>query len=180
MANSRSARKRIRANERKRIRNRAVRSAVRTKVTKARRALLAGAAVIDMEQELKNAVKALDRAGEKGILHRNNVARRKSRLTSMAARLIRMAQSSAEGQAEARAAAGGGEKGRSTKGAKPSTTTRARAKTAAKSGTKAPVTKTAKMAAAKSAAARAKGGSDAPKAAPSPAGAKGKKEAPSS
>ena len=39
MANSRSARKRIRANERKHVRNRAIRSSVRTKVGKARRAL---------------------------------------------------------------------------------------------------------------------------------------------
>ncbi|MFN2452063.1 MAG: 30S ribosomal protein S20 [Candidatus Dormibacteria bacterium] len=113
MANSRSARKRIRANERKHQRNKAVRSAVRTKVTKARRVLFSGDQV-NVEEELKAAVKALDRAGEKGILHRNNVNRRKSRLTAMAARLMRVAAANDSDEAAAlRAAASGGEKGRS-------------------------------------------------------------------
>ena len=90
MANSRSARKRIRANQRKHIRNRGVRSSVRTYVGKARQSLLTlePGDIVDVEEQLKAAVRALDRAGEKGILHRNNVNRRKSRLTAMAARLI--------------------------------------------------------------------------------------------
>ena len=80
MANSRSARKRIRSNERKHIRNRAVRSAVRTSITKARRSLLGSLPTIDSEEQVLAAVRALDRAAEKGILHRNNAKRRKSRL----------------------------------------------------------------------------------------------------
>ena len=63
-------------------------------------------------QQLKAAVRALDRAGEKGILHRNNVNRRKSRLTAMAARLIRAASEGGEHATELRAAAAGGAKGR--------------------------------------------------------------------
>src|ERR1039458_6378738 len=91
MANSRSARKRIRSSERKHIRNRAVKSAVRTKVIKARHALLEeGGATGDAE--LHAAIRALDRAAEKGVLHRNNVRRRKSRLASMAARLANVAE----------------------------------------------------------------------------------------
>src|SRR3984893_19074148 len=86
MANSRSARKRIRSSERKHIRNRAVKSAVRTKVIKARHALLEEGGPTG-EAELHAAIKALDRAAEKGVLHRNNVRRRKSRLASMAAPL---------------------------------------------------------------------------------------------
>ena len=114
MANSRSARKRIRANERKHIRNRAVRSAVRTHVAKARHAVLAlePGQTVDVEAQLRAAVKALDRAAAKGILHRNNAARRKSRLTAMAARLIRAAQEGGEQSTELRAAAAGGAKGR--------------------------------------------------------------------
>ncbi len=114
MANSRSARKRIRANERKHIRNRGVRSSVRTYVGKARQSLLTlePGDTVDVEQQLKAAVSALDSAGEKGILHRNNVNRRKSRLTAMAARLIRAASEGGEHATELRAAAAGGAKGR--------------------------------------------------------------------
>lgn len=81
MANSRSAKKQIRVSERKRIRNRSIRSAVRTKVTHTRRALV-GTDVASLELELKTAVQALDQAAEKGVLHKNNVARRKARLMS--------------------------------------------------------------------------------------------------
>jgi small subunit ribosomal protein S20 len=114
VANSRSARKRIRANERKHIRNRGVRSSVRTYVGKARQSLLTlePGDTVDVEEQLKAAVRALDRAGEKGILHRNNVNRRKSRLTAMAARLIRAASEGGEHATELRAAAAGGAKGR--------------------------------------------------------------------
>jgi small subunit ribosomal protein S20 len=112
MANSRSARKRIRSSEAKHVRNRAVKSAVRTKVIKARHALLEeGGATGDTE--LNAAIRALDRAAEKGILHRNNARRRKSRLASMAARLSNVAEG-AEGAA-VRSAAAGGAKGRSAK-----------------------------------------------------------------
>src|ERR1700726_4985347 len=66
VANSRSARKRIRANERKHIRNRGVRSSVRTYVGKARQSLLSlePGETIDVAEQLKAAVKALDRAAE--------------------------------------------------------------------------------------------------------------------
>ena len=136
MANSRSARKRIRSSERKHIRNRAVKSAVRTKVIKARHALLEeGGATGDAE--LHAAIRALDRAAEKGVLHRNNARRRKSRLASMAARLSSVAEG-AEGAA-LRSAAAGGAKGRSAK--QPARS--AGSKSAAKPAAKAPVAKTA-------------------------------------
>jgi len=115
LANSRSARKRIRSNERKRVRNRIVRSAVRTRIGRVRRSLVSGQ-VAGIEEELRAAVKALDKAAEKGILHRNNVARRKSRIMAMAAKLTLMGGSEAE-KALTRAAATGGAKGRSAKSA---------------------------------------------------------------
>jgi small subunit ribosomal protein S20 len=138
VANSRSARKRIRANERKHIRNRGVRSSVRTYVGKARQSLLnlEPGQTVDVEEQLKAAVRALDRAGEKGILHRNNVNRRKSRLTSMAARLMRAASEGGEHATELRAAAAGGAKGRGRSAA-----------AARKPATKAPVKAAAKPAA---------------------------------
>jgi small subunit ribosomal protein S20 len=129
VANSRSARKRIRANERKHVRNRAVRSAVRTRITRARRALL-GAEEGNTPELVLAAVRELDRAAEKGILHRNNADRRKSRLMAMAHRLLTATEGEAgEGQAAARAAAAGGEKGRSSRGTRTA---------AAKSGAKSP------------------------------------------
>lgn len=113
MANSRSARKRIRVSERKRIRNRIVRSSVRTRIGRVRRSLVSGE-LTGVEEELRAAVRALDKAAEKGILHRNNAARRKSRIMAMAARLTRMGESEAEKKVT-RAAAAGGAKGRTTK-----------------------------------------------------------------
>lgn len=139
MANSRSARKRIRANERKHVRNRAVRSAVRTKVTKARRALLGIDEAIDTQEQLRSAVSALDRAAEKGILHRNNAARRKSRLMVLAGKLAAAASTGSEAQSAIRAAATGGQKGRSGRGTgsaktKTATTASAAKPAAAKTG----------------------------------------------
>ena len=78
MANTRSAIKRIRSNERKRVRNRTVRSHARTAVTTARSEVESGGK--QAEAKVLEAVRQLDRAAEKGILHKNNAARRKSRL----------------------------------------------------------------------------------------------------
>jgi small subunit ribosomal protein S20 len=147
VANSRSARKRIRANERKHVRNRAVRSTVRTKVAKARRELLSADATAGPE-ELRLAISALDRAAEKGILHRKNASRRKSRLMSLAAKLASAGGAAGE-QAAARAQAVGGEKGRSTRGKGAAAKTPA--KTPAKAAAKKPAVKSpAKSAPAKS------------------------------
>ncbi len=78
MANTRSAIKRIRQNEKRRQRNRAVRSSIRTAVKNA------GAALVGKTAESKTAVleaiRALDRAVSQGIIHRNTAARRKSSL----------------------------------------------------------------------------------------------------
>jgi small subunit ribosomal protein S20 len=150
MANSRSARKRIRSSERKHIRNRAVKSAVRTKVIKARHALLEEGGATG-QAELHAAIKALDRAAEKGVLHKNNARRRKSRLASMAARLSNVAEG-VEGAA-VRSAAAGGAKGRSAK--QPARASAA--KSTAKSASKAPAAKATapKAAAAKVAAPKA-------------------------
>ena len=73
--------KSARSSERKRIRNRKIRSATRTQVGKAVNALQEGEAQ-DAELLVVQAVRALDKAATKGIIHRNNAARRKSRLMS--------------------------------------------------------------------------------------------------
>ena len=151
MADTRSARKRIRSNERKRLRNRAVRSSVRTKVAKARRLLLGTDAGPNPEEDLRIAIRALDRAAEKGILHKNNARRRKSRLARMAAHLAKAAGGAEDEQAAARSAAVGGVKGRSTK-----TAARKPAKVAPKAAAKAPAKSPAPKAAAAKAPTRAR------------------------
>ncbi|HET9781931.1 MAG TPA: 30S ribosomal protein S20 [Candidatus Dormibacteraeota bacterium] len=84
-----SAKKQARAGARRTVRNRAVRSEVKTLIVKARRSLSSGAnaAAEDRSQSTVEALRALDRAAAKGILHRNNVARRKARLARQLAQL---------------------------------------------------------------------------------------------
>jgi small subunit ribosomal protein S20 len=80
MANIKSAMKRIRQSEKRRVRNAAVRSAVRTSVKGARAAIEAGQA--DQAREtLLHTIRVLDKAVTKGVIHKNTAARRKSRLT---------------------------------------------------------------------------------------------------
>jgi small subunit ribosomal protein S20 len=70
------------------LRNRAVKSEVKTLVVKARKSLTGGpVAESDRYALTLEAVRALDRAASKGILHRNNAARRKARLTRQMAKL---------------------------------------------------------------------------------------------
>lgn len=79
MANSKSAAKRARTSERRRIRNRRFRSASRTLVRTAEQ-VIAQADAEAAAGAVVNAVSMLDRAAQKGIIHPNNAARRKSRL----------------------------------------------------------------------------------------------------
>ena len=79
MANTKSAQKQIRVSQRKQLRNKAVRSQGKTLVKKAEKLISSGNAQ-EAEGGAKAAISALDRAAVKGILHPNNVARRKSRL----------------------------------------------------------------------------------------------------
>ena len=78
MANIRSQIKRNRQNERLRLRNKAVRSELKTRVKTAVRSAETGAA--DTPEALRMAVKRLDKAAAKGVIHKNQAARRKSRL----------------------------------------------------------------------------------------------------
>ncbi len=79
MANIKSQIKRNKQNEKRRLRNRVIVGAARTSVKKARLAL-AGGSKEDALQATKLAISALDKAAEKGMIHKNNAARRKSRL----------------------------------------------------------------------------------------------------
>ncbi len=78
MANIRSQIKRNRQNERRRLRNKAARSEIKTRVKLAVAAAETGAD--DSAEALRLAVKRLDKAAAKGMIHKNQAANRKSRL----------------------------------------------------------------------------------------------------
>jgi small subunit ribosomal protein S20 len=75
VANTKSAIKRIRQNERRRLRNRTIRSQVRG-VVKTARATGGG----ELRTAIADAIRALDKAVTKGVIHRNTAARKKSAL----------------------------------------------------------------------------------------------------
>jgi small subunit ribosomal protein S20 len=77
LANTSSAKKRIRSNERKHQRNTVYRSRVKTMVKKAELSIFSGS---PDEASIREAIRTLDKAAVKGIIHKNNAARRKSRL----------------------------------------------------------------------------------------------------
>jgi small subunit ribosomal protein S20 len=78
MANIQSQKKRNRQNEKRRIRNKGVRSELKTRVKAASTAVTSGD---DGAAELvRGAQKRLDKAGAKGVIHKNAAARRTSRL----------------------------------------------------------------------------------------------------
>ena len=77
MANIKSQQKRVITNEKRRVRNQAVRSAVRTEVRKFRDLLNSGDKAA-AEAQLRTASRILDKAVTKGVFHRNNAANKKS------------------------------------------------------------------------------------------------------
>lgn len=82
MANTKSAKKRIRQNEKRRLRNRFFKGNARSFIKRARLAIQQGN-LEEAEMWVRKAYKALDKAASKGVIHPNNAARRKSRLMSM-------------------------------------------------------------------------------------------------
>ncbi|HIE21536.1 MAG TPA: 30S ribosomal protein S20 [Acidimicrobiia bacterium] len=79
MANIKSQIKRNRQNEKRRLRNKAIKSRIKTSLRKVREAAAAGEPI---EELLREAQKEIDVAAAKGILHPNTAARRKSRLVA--------------------------------------------------------------------------------------------------
>lgn len=76
MPNIRSAKKDLRRSAKRRLRNQSTKSMLKTLVKKAR----AAAGTDDATEALRIACKMLDKAAERGIIHKNQAARRKSRL----------------------------------------------------------------------------------------------------
>jgi small subunit ribosomal protein S20 len=82
VANIKSQIKRNKQNEKRQERNKAVRSELKTRVRTATKAVETGAD--DAAAKLKAAVQRIDTAAAKGVIHKNQAARRKSRLVAKA------------------------------------------------------------------------------------------------
>ncbi len=86
MANIKSQIKRNRQNNKRRLRNRVYRGSARTAVKNARTAITLGEPE-NSKKAVLEAIRELDRAAEKGVIHKNNAARRKSRLMKQYAKM---------------------------------------------------------------------------------------------
>ncbi|NLX83818.1 MAG: 30S ribosomal protein S20 [Clostridiales bacterium] len=78
MANIRSSEKRVQVNKKKNLRNRKIKTGVKTAVKKYTLALSTDPTAAQVE--LKNASSALDRAVAKGVMHKNTANRKKARM----------------------------------------------------------------------------------------------------
>ncbi|STC68611.1 30S ribosomal protein S20 [Corynebacterium pilosum] len=79
MANIKQQQKRVITNEKRRQRNKAIRSAVRTEIRKFREAVESGNKE-NAQAQLRVASRKLDKAVTKGVFHRNNAANKKSNM----------------------------------------------------------------------------------------------------
>jgi len=85
LANTKSALKRLRSSERRRLHNRVFRGRARTAVKKARQLMETGQ-IEEAREAVQAASRSLDKAAAKGIIHKNNASRRKSRLMQQLSR----------------------------------------------------------------------------------------------
>jgi small subunit ribosomal protein S20 len=83
VANIKSQKKRNLQNEKRRLRNKAVRSELKTRTKRAETAAATG----ESEDALRLAIKRIDQAAAKGVMHKNAANRQKSRLTKRVARI---------------------------------------------------------------------------------------------
>ena len=76
---TKSAKKQMRVDEKRQLRNKSIRSQCKTNVTKAERLIFSGE-LETAQKAVVAAISSLDKAVVKGIIHLNNAARRKARL----------------------------------------------------------------------------------------------------
>jgi small subunit ribosomal protein S20 len=82
MPHTRSAKKSLRRDEKRRLRNRAVKKGIKTEIKKFLGVVKTGSAD-ELREELKVATKKLDKAAARRVIHRNLAARKKSQLARM-------------------------------------------------------------------------------------------------
>ena len=88
MANTKSALKAIRVSERKRQQNLPIRSELKTLIKNARTDIVGGN-LEEAKEDLRLASSALDKAANKGVIHKNNASRRKSRIAKQLAKVAK-------------------------------------------------------------------------------------------
>ncbi len=76
---TKSAQKQVRVAERRQLRNKSIRSRCKTNIVKVERLIFSGE-LESAQKAVVAAISSLDKAAEKGVIHPNNAARRKSRL----------------------------------------------------------------------------------------------------
>ncbi|MFC1864859.1 30S ribosomal protein S20 [Chloroflexota bacterium] len=76
---TKTAKKQMRVAERKRLRNKPIRSVCKTNINKTEKLIFSGE-LEGAQKAVLAAISSLDKAAQKGIIHPNNAARRKSRL----------------------------------------------------------------------------------------------------
>jgi len=79
LPHTKSAQKQVRVAERRQLRNKSIHSLCKTNITKAEKLIFSGELEL-AKQAVVAAISSLDKAAEKGVIHPNNAARRKSRL----------------------------------------------------------------------------------------------------
>lgn len=102
MPSTKTAEREMRVAERRLIRNKSVRSKAKTDITKAEKLIFSGEVEAARAAVLK-AISALDKAAGKGVLHRNNAARRKSRLVQKLNKATKQAQTAPAAPVKAKA-----------------------------------------------------------------------------
>lgn len=91
MPNTESAKRALRKAERRRLRNRSQRSALRTLIKKVR-TFVANGNLEGARVALQTVIRRLDQAADKHLIHKNAAARKKSRLTQLVNKLIQKGQ----------------------------------------------------------------------------------------
>jgi len=79
MANTKSAKKRIKVAEKRRLRNKSYKTAMKTKIKKFEKALETGNAE-EIKDKFLEAFKFVDKVASKGVIHKNAAARKKSKM----------------------------------------------------------------------------------------------------
>lgn len=92
---SKSSQKQVKVDERRRLRNKSIRSLCKTNITKAERLIFLGE-LESAQKVVMAAVSSLDKAAEKGVIHPNNAARRKSRLMNKLNKALSLAETEPE------------------------------------------------------------------------------------
>ena len=92
---TKSAQKQVRVVERGRLRNKSIRTLCKTNITKAERLILLGE-LESAQRVVLAAISSLDKAAEKGVIHPNNAARRKSRLMKKLNEALSLAETEPE------------------------------------------------------------------------------------